>query len=68
MIDETKIRHSAQLMVDRLGEHALMLAYERAAELELLGDSEGKAAWLQIAEAIKSLARNRQGVGAGSRV
>ena len=68
MIDETKIRHSAQLMVDRLGEHALMLAYERAAELEVLGDSEGNSAWLRIAAAIKSLCRNGQWVNAGKPV
>lgn len=55
MIEDAKIRHSAQLLVDRLGENALMLAYERAVELEALGDTKGNAAWLRIANAIKLL-------------
>lgn len=55
MIEDRKIRHSAKLMVDRLGENALILAYERAVELEALGDTEGNAAWLRIANAIKLL-------------
>lgn len=58
MIDEYKVRESARLMIDRLGENALMFAYERAVELEMFGDTEGNAAWLRIANAIK-LIRHR---------
>jgi hypothetical protein len=57
MIEDSKIRISAQMMIDRLGSDAFAMACERAVELEALGDSEGFAAWRRIASAIRLLER-----------
>ncbi len=57
MIEDSKIRISAQMMIDRLGSDAFAMAYERAGELEALGDIEGCAAWRRIASAISLLER-----------
>lgn len=55
MIKDSDIWRSAKLMIERLGRDALIRAQERALELGALGDAEGSAAWLRIAEAIEQL-------------
>jgi len=55
MPDEIDIYRSANLLIDQLGEGALIFATQQVDACWERGDLDGKAVWIQVIRAIKEL-------------
>ena len=57
------IWRAANLLIQKHGQDAILHASQRADELLVRGDMDGRAAWLRIYEAAQELLRDRPGDG-----
>jgi hypothetical protein len=63
MIDDLEIWRAANLLIERYGPDAAVMAAHRADELLALGDADGCAIWKRILEAVADLSRTKPALG-----